>query len=150
MTNETTRQLTIATRNSLLDGIHDAIKEQGDWKVSGPAKYDDEERRTVFHYRRPEIDHISSPEAFDAQVFEELFEIYGKTKDGWDQYAADDVSDNEGDPSDGRVSPCTFLHWVSGAKRWDAPGDKNRSRWEARQTYDIPVSGVEIPSSPRH
>lgn len=142
----TRQQLTIATRDSLLGGIHDAIKEQGDWKVSGAAKYDDDdERRSVFRYRRPEIDHISTPEAFDAEALEELFEIYGHAKDEWDQHVADYVSDSEGDPSDGRVSPCTFLHWVNGAKRWDAPGDKNKSRWEARQTYDVPVRATEVP-----
>lgn len=135
------QQLTIPTRDSLLNGIHDAIQEQGDWKASGSAKYDEEERQTVFRYHRSKIGHILLPDAFDPEVLEELFEIHGKTENGWAQYAADDVSDNEGDPSDGRVSPCTFLHWVEGAKRWDAPGDKNRSRWEARETYEIPVSG---------
>lgn len=94
----------------------------------------------MFRYRRPEIDHIPQPDTFDPKASQELFEIYAKTQDGWAQYAADEVSDNEGDPSDGRVSPCTFLHWVDGAKRWDAPGDKNKSRWEARKDYDIPVS----------
>lgn len=109
--------------------------------MNGFSKYDDEERRTVFRYRRPKIDHIPAPGAFDPEALEELFKINAKTPDGWARFAADDVSDNEGDPSDGRVSPCTFLHWVDGAKRWDAPGDKNKSRWEARKDYNIPVSG---------
>lgn len=96
----------------------------------------------MFRYPRPEVDHIPLPETFDSEALKELLDINDKTNDGWVQNAASDVSDSEGDPSDGRISPCTFLHWAEGAKRWDAPGDKNRSRWETRKTYDIPVSAT--------
>ncbi|KAM5355663.1 hypothetical protein ACJ41O_002309 [Fusarium nematophilum] len=30
------------------------------------------------------------------------------------------VSDNEGTPSDGRISPCTFRLWAEGCERWDS------------------------------
>lgn len=32
----------------------------------------------------------------------------------------DYVSDDEGDPADARISPCTFLEFSDGARRWDA------------------------------
>lgn len=80
-------------------------------------------------------------EGLDTDKLEEMYQILDGMSDGWAKYASSEVSDDgEGDPTDGRVSPCTFARWAQGTKRWDEPGDKYKSMWEKRQTYEIPVS----------
>lgn len=85
--------------------------------------------------------HITIGEGFDPDKLEEMCQVFEKMGDGWARYASSEVSDDgEGDPADGRVSPCTFARWAQGTKRWDDPGDKYKSMWEDRKTYEIPVS----------
>lgn len=120
----------------MLHDIDDSIKERVEWDGHGPARFSEEERRAVFQYVRPKIDHLHLPESFDRDALEEVWQ----NSDGWYRYAASEVSDDEGDPADGRISPCTFARWAEGAKKWDAPGDKYKSMWETRKTYEIPVS----------
>lgn len=126
----------------MLGGVEDSINERGQWRSRGPATFErDEKREVVFSYVRPNLDHFPIDEGFDPVKLEEAFQCYDKLGDGWAKYAASEVSDDgEGDPGDGRVSPCTFTRWAQGAKRWDGPGDKYKSLWEKREVYDIPVS----------
>lgn len=72
-----------------------------------------------------------------------MYEAHKEESDGWHKYAASEVSDDEGDPADGRISPCTFARWAEGAQRWDGSSDKYRSKWEPRVTFEIPVSEGE-------
>ncbi|KAK7748020.1 hypothetical protein SLS53_001272 [Cytospora paraplurivora] len=128
--------------STLLGDAMNSIKEQGEWNVRGPAAYDedDKERKVNFSYKRPKMHHfIIDAGRFDPDEMEEMCQSLDKLGGGWARYAASEVSDDgEGDPADGRISPCTFAHWARGAKRWDAPGDKYKSIWEKREGYDIP------------
>lgn len=122
-----------------MDEINDSIYEQREWNVHGLASFDEEDNRhTKFQYARPKIAHIQPPEHFVTDGLEEA--IRAQT-DGWNNYAASEVSDDEGDPADGRISPCTFARWAEGAQRWDGSDDKYRSRLELRTTFEISVSG---------
>lgn len=121
-----------------------SIREQGEWDARGPAVFSeaDKARKAIFSYARPRMDHLLiDAGCSDPNALEEMRQSHDALGDGWARYAASEVSDDgEGDPADGRISPCTFAHWAQGAKRWDAPGDKYKSIWEKRETYDIPVS----------
>lgn len=128
---------------SLLGGVEDSINARGDWKVRGPATFEDEdeERAAIFCYVRPSMNHITIDKGFDPDKVEEMHLGFDKMGDGWAKYAVSEVSDDgEGDPADSRLSPCTFARWAHGSKRWDEPGDKYKSMWEERETYEIPVS----------
>lgn len=81
----------------------------------------------LFEIDRPEIDHIHPPSDYDPDPIS--YHNSGRDQ-GWFKPdaangenhlgSADDyVSDEEGDPVSGRISPCTFLRWATGAKRWD-------------------------------
>lgn len=124
--------------HSMLVGIKKAIKEQCTWKIRGPAAFGEDDRQTVFRYKRPKVEHISLDKSFDPDLLELIYENHDKEDDGWDEVSSY-ISDDEGGPEDGRISPCTFARWAEGAKRWDAPGDKHKSIWEDRKEYDIPV-----------
>lgn len=128
----------------MLDEIYKSIYEERDWKVQGPARFDEEDDvQATFQYNRPQIDPIKLPESLDPNELQEIREAQKEASDGWHKYAASEVSDDEGDPTDGRISPCTFARWAEGAQRWDEPSDKYRSKWELRVTFDIPVSEGE-------
>lgn len=135
---------------TLLGGVEDSINEQVEWKVRGPAAFDEEDegRAAIFCYVRPSMTHITVEEGYDPDKLEEMYLGFDKMGDGWARYAASEVSDDgEGDPADGRVSPCTFARWAHGAKKWDEPGDKYKSMWEKRKTYETP-DGRQRPASP--
>lgn len=130
----------------MLVGIKNSIKEQCVWKVHGPAAFDEDDRQTMFQYKRPKIEHITLDESFDPELLELIYENHDKEDDGWNDVASD-ISDNEGGPpEDGRISPCTFARWAEGTKRWDAPGDKYKSIWEVRKVYEIPVGESVLPT----
>lgn len=94
----------------------------------------------MFQYSRPKINHLTPPEPLSSDALQELRQVQDREGDGWAQYAASDVSDDEGDPTSGRISPCTFARWAKGAKRWDGPEDMFKSRWEPRESFEISVS----------
>lgn len=131
----------------MLGDVEDSINERGEWKTRGPATFEggNEQRKAVFSYDRPRVVHLITHEGFDPDKMGVMRQSLDTMGDGWAKYAASVVSDDgEGDPANGRISPCTFSRWARGAKRWDAPGDKYKSLWEKRENYDIPVS-EEIP-----
>lgn len=124
---------------SLIDEISNSIYEQREWNVHGLASFDEADNRQIqFQYARPKIAHIQPPENFITDGVEDA--ILAQSN-GWNQHAASEVSDDEGDPADGRISPCTFALWAEGAQRWDGPDDKYKSKWELRTAFEIAVSG---------
>ncbi|KPM35131.1 hypothetical protein AK830_g11449 [Neonectria ditissima] len=108
---------------------------------------DDSNRKDVFSVPRPPYQHIKPPPTFKSEDHEEpIIEITQKfikamkkgveawtdDGDGHDLarpanpnefYSCTDdffISDDEGDPLDGRISPCTFRLWAEGCERWDS------------------------------
>ncbi|KAJ0124960.1 hypothetical protein J7T55_006303 [Diaporthe amygdali] len=140
---------------TMLGDIHDSVKEQVEWNSRGPSKYEDQERqrKTIFTFDRSRTEHLGPgslelPGSLDVGKLDDICQGSDYTADGWRKYAASDVSDDgEGDPANGRISPCTFARWSHGAKRWDAPDDKFKSAWEERRTYMIP-NDRQRPCSP--
>lgn len=122
----------------MLAGIEDSVKEQYVWKTHGPATFDEDDRQTVFQYRRPKVEHFTLDESFDSDHLEGIYENRDKEDDGWRDVSSY-ISDDEGGPEDGRISPCTFARWAEGTTRWDEPGDKHLSIWEDVNEYEIPV-----------
>lgn len=123
---------------SMIAEINTSIYEQQEWNVNGPSSFDEDNRQAKFHYTRPKIVHLQAPASLATDSLEEAPSCQS---DGWKHYAASDISDEEGDPSDGRISPCTFARWAEGAQRWDSAEDKYRSQCELRRTFEISVSG---------
>lgn len=124
--------------NSMLAGIKNAIKEQCNWRVRGPAAFSEDDRKTMFKYKRPKVQHLRLDESFDPDLLEVIYENHDKEDDGWNDVSSY-ISDDEGGPEEGRISPCTFARWAEGATRWDQTGDKHKSVWEDRKGYEIPV-----------
>jgi hypothetical protein len=107
-------------------------------------------RREVWRYSQDHIPHIAPPDGYDISTIGKTLEVRDRgweianapegnagssmsslTIPHYDGYNSDEeacsfldgyVSDDEGDPADGRISPCTFLYLAEGAKRWDADG----------------------------
>ncbi|CAN8103566.1 unnamed protein product [Discula destructiva] len=133
-------------------GARDSIKMDFDWKMHGPAKYDDEDgdRPTSFQYPRPKIEHLCVPDLLNEEYLEEMFQKHTEAGGGWSKFVNDYCSDDGDDPENGRISPCTFNRWAEGAKRWDAPADKFKSMMEERKEFEIPAERqrCESPSSP--
>lgn len=133
----------------MLASAENSYLERIRWHSRGPAAVvdEDKQREAVFYYDRPVMEHLPFDEGFDPDKLEEAYQCYDKLGDGWAKYAASEVSDDgEGDPADGRISPCTFTRWAQGTRRWDDPVDKYKSVWEEQKEYEIPVSG----HLPRH
>lgn len=130
------------SHRSMFTDAKDSIKMNFDWKSEGPAKFDDEEdnRQTSFKVPRPKIDHLPVLDTFNPAYLEEVYQNHKKSGESWSKFIDEYCSDDEDDPANGRISPCTFLRWAEGAKRWDAPGDKFKSVMEERKEYEIPVS----------
>ncbi|KAI3394795.1 hypothetical protein diail_2197 [Diaporthe ilicicola] len=139
---------------TMLGDIENSIKDRFDWKSRGPSVYGVEEaqRKSVFTFPRPRNEHLrlkdlEMPEDLDTSKLDHVCQGGDYSADGWSKYAASDVSDDgEGDPADGRISPCTFAQWSRGARRWDAPDDKYKSAWEERKVYDIPTDRQRPPT----
>ncbi|KAJ4424516.1 hypothetical protein N0V82_000840 [Gnomoniopsis sp. IMI 355080] len=134
-----------AGAKGMLTGIKMAIKEQFNWNIGGPAAFGEDDRQTMFKYKRPKIKHLSLDESFDPDLLEAIYENHDKQDDGWNDVSSY-ISDDEGGPESGRISPCTFARWAEGATRWDQPGDKHKSVWEDRKDYEIPADRQRPPS----
>lgn len=124
--------------HSLMKDISRSIKEQLDYKIEGPTTFNEDERLSASKYRRAKVDHLYLNDSLDPDLLEMIYENHDNENDGWREVASD-ISDDEGGPETGRISPCTFARWAEGSKRWDDPGDKYDSIWEARKEYEIPV-----------
>lgn len=123
-----------------------SMKMDFDWKTEGPAKYDeeDETRPTSYKYPRPKIDHLGVPAMLDPKCLDEMLEAHKKAGGGWSQFVNDYCSDDEDDPANGRISPCTFARWAEGAgeKKYCNFGDRFKSVVEDPKHFEIPVSAV--------
>ncbi|KAK7403569.1 hypothetical protein QQX98_010662 [Neonectria punicea] len=113
-----------------------------------PTPFQDESsRKDVFSVPRPPYEHIKPPSTFKSEDHEQPVIEISKTfikemKKGVQAWADDGdghdlpppinphevysstedffISDDEGDPLDGRISPCTFRLWAEGCERWDS------------------------------
>lgn len=52
------------------------------------------------------------------------------------------ISDEEGDPAEGRISPCTFRYWAKGCSSW---ADEKSDRVEEEE--EKPAKRIQIPIS---
>lgn len=82
-----------------------------------------EKRVEVAKVPRAPIEHLVPPQGYDPSAFEEVTAILQARGNFCDEY---DISDDEGDPMDGRISPCTYLAWAEGSKRWNNPDQDMR------------------------
>lgn len=112
------------------------------WNVQqGPVKFDDEggDRATSFDVPRPKIDHLAVPDLLDPEYMVEMTQKYMEAGKTFTDFVNDYCSDDEDEEEYRPISPCTFVRWAEGCKRWDAPGDKHKSTMEERKEYEIPV-----------
>lgn len=130
--------MTNKLHHSMLSDMLKSIKEQFTCKMHGPATFEEDERQSVFHYKRANVDHLFLDDSLDRDLLEMIYENHDNVNDGWRDVASD-ISDDEGGPETGRISPCTFACWAEGSKRWDEPGDDQKFVWEERKHYEIPV-----------
>lgn len=120
---------------------------------------DDQDRQQLFKIDRPKLDHIVPPFDYDpGPIFDpglspddnmarvqrwlkaNLKATGGEGNLDSSAHHSEDgsVPDEEGDPATGRVSPCTFRHWATGAGRSD----------DGHAEVSIsPMPGPEFPSS---
>lgn len=123
---------------SMLSDMFKSIKEQFSCKMHGPATFEEDERQSVFHYKRANVDHLFLDDSLDRDLMEMIYDNHDDVNDGWREVASD-ISDDEGGPETGRISPCTFAYWAEGSKRRDDHGDDEKFVWEERKHYEIPV-----------
>jgi hypothetical protein len=69
-------------------------------------------RDAVFEIERPKVQHIEPPAHMDLSIHA----LCASCNDF--EFEADS-DDEEADVPSGRISPCTFLAWSRGCKRWD-------------------------------
>lgn len=74
-----------------------------------PKLAGDSAEKSVFKVPRPPYQHIKPPHNFNAHDFEQ--EGNKGVSDNFD------ISDDEGDLQEGRISPCTFRLWAEGCER---------------------------------
>lgn len=128
--------------------INAAIGEKKDWKSHGPPAFTEDERRHIFQYPRPPMRHIEYIKIFDPVEINEHIDNCSMTDEGWHKYVKSEIStdDAEGDPTDYRISPCTFVLLAKGARRWDdlrdhfrGPANEKTAK-EPQKTHNVPVS----------
>ncbi|CRK24688.1 hypothetical protein BN1708_003829, partial [Verticillium longisporum] len=80
-------------------------------------------RQEVASVPRPHYQHINPPKDFKYPAHL-ASSIHGIASESFDRNFEEeyDISDDEGDPRDGRVSPCTFRALAEGCTRWEEPG----------------------------
>ena len=71
----------------------------------------------AFEIERPPIDHLEPPLGVDLSFHREQMITAAEPFDP-------DSDDEEAGIPSGRISPCTFLAWSKGCKRWDADKTK--------------------------
>lgn len=130
--------MTDSIHHSIVMDMKRCIKEQLPYKIEGPTTFSEDERLSASKYRRAKVDHLYLDDSLDPDLLEAIYENHDDENDGWREVASD-ISDDEGGPETGRISPCTFACWAQGSKRWDEPGDKYDSIYEPRKEYEIPV-----------
>lgn len=139
---------------SLYTSVKASIKMDFDWKVEGPAKYDDEDgdfRPTSYEYPRPKIDHLDVPASLTDECLGHMYDAHELASSGWSTFVGEYCSDDDGDAANGRISPCTFARFAEGA------GDKSlrlnytrfKSPVEEQQVFEIPVCAIAIPHCER-
>lgn len=136
--------MTDELHHSMLSDMLKSIKEQFTCKMQGPTTFEEDERQSVFHYDRADINHLFLDDSLDRDLLEMIYENHDNENDGWREVASD-ISDDEGGPETGRISPCTFACWAEGSKRWDEPRNDHKSVWEVRKKFEIPVRDYHHP-----
>lgn len=101
----------------MLKDVHDAIKGEVNRNAHGPLQPASEELNTVSNFKRLKMTHFKTADIFDRSALDAVREHYEKRNEGWHEYAASKVSDDEGNPVSECISPCTFAQWAKGAKR---------------------------------
>ncbi|PNH39185.1 hypothetical protein VD0004_g7697 [Verticillium dahliae] len=80
-------------------------------------------RQEVASVPRPQYQHINPPKGFKYPAHL-ASSIHGIASESFDRNFKEeyDISDDEGDPRAGRISPCTFRALAEGCTRWEEPG----------------------------
>ncbi|KAM0330545.1 hypothetical protein ACHAQA_003492 [Verticillium albo-atrum] len=113
---------------------------------------DKKDRQEVATVPRPQYQHLNPPEGFKypAHLASSINGIASESyeKNFQDEY---DISDDEGDPRDGRISPCTFRAFAEGCTRWDDPGTKliEMPSDTARRRPKTPPGGSQTLAQPQ-
>ncbi|KAM0273856.1 hypothetical protein ACHAQH_008188 [Verticillium albo-atrum] len=86
---------------------------------------DKQARQEFASVPRPQYQHLNPPDGFKYPPLL-ASSINGIASESYDKNFQDeyDISDDEGDPRDGRISPCTFRALAEGCARWAEPGEK--------------------------
>lgn len=90
----------------------DSVLESKDGMEETPRDSD-----AAFEIERPRIDHLEPPLGMDMGFNRE------QMINAAEPFDPDSDDEEAGIPS-GRISPCTFLAWSKGCKRWDADKTK--------------------------
>ncbi|ROT43275.1 hypothetical protein SODALDRAFT_392700 [Sodiomyces alkalinus F11] len=89
----------------------------------------DENRQQRVEIPRPKYKHLNPPEGFE-YPHHLASSINGIAADSWERAKTFeeeyDISDDEGSPPSGRISPCTFRVLAEGCKRWEDPAKDHR------------------------
>ncbi|KAL7624025.1 hypothetical protein AAE478_005582 [Parahypoxylon ruwenzoriense] len=93
----------------------------------------DSPRDAIFEIKKPKINHIEPPADIDLT-------LHALTAGGADfGFQGDyDEDDEEGCVPGGRISPCTFLAWSRGCKKWDDSNIKDPERALSNETRHRP------------
>ncbi|KAH6688609.1 hypothetical protein F5X68DRAFT_255596 [Plectosphaerella plurivora] len=106
-----------------------------------------EDRIGAVNIPRPRYDHLSLPVDHDHPPLAAAGREPGLSFA--EQY---DISDEEGDPESGRISPCTFRLLAEGCQRWDAGEEEARVELPANlrrtrpETPEDPYAGRNVPN----
>lgn len=95
--------------------LYDFATEIGEAQIERPLVIKDDRIEAV-SIPRPKYDHLSHPMDTFPVAYEE--QPAGRPP-GFNFAEEFDISDDEGDPEAGRISPCTFRHLAQGCQRWD-------------------------------
>ncbi|PSR90555.1 hypothetical protein BD289DRAFT_213620 [Coniella lustricola] len=139
------RQITVpgAESSSVLKDLCDANNDEGEWTGPGPSSGTREQTNTVAKH---ECFNLETTDTSNQAALDTATENDEKRNQDWQQHVTNEVSDEEGNPANGLISPCTFARWAQGATRWDAADDGYSSAQKIRRIFDFPRERQRSPS----